>query len=192
MEKLLHYIWKHRIFPPKTLQTADGRAVEILDVGMHNTNQGPDFFNAKVKLGDTVWAGCVEIHLKSSDWFRHGPQQDARDNNTILHVVQETDCEVETLDGRHPAQLRLPIPEQTAASYLELCQTDDYPRCHKIIPSLEPMKVHAWMDALLAERLTERAGRVLARLSCTRWGWSSVVVERMKSFPSCKRDVQDC
>ena len=183
MEKLLHYIWKHRIFPPKTLQTADGRVVEILDVGMHNTNQGPDFFNAKVKLGDTVWAGCVEIHLKSSDWFRHGHQQDARYNNTILHVVQETDCEVETLDGRHPAQLRLPIPEQTAASYLELCQTDDYPRCHKIIPSLEPMKVHAWMDALLAERLTERARRVLERVDSTQGDWEQAAfVTLARSF----------
>ena len=171
MEKLLHYLWKHRIFPAKPLQTTDGRAVEILDVGKYNTNQGADFFNAKVRLGDTVWAGCVEIHLKSSDWFRHGHQLDARYNNTILHVVQEADCEVETLDGKHPAQLQLPIPAQTASSYLELCRTDDYPRCHRIIPSIDSIKVHAWMDALLAERLGERANRVLERVDSTQGDW---------------------
>ena len=88
MEKLLHYLWKHRILPLTALNTTDGREVEIIDVGMHNSNQGPDFFNAKIKLDGTLWAGSVEIHLKSSDWFRHGHEQDARYNNTVLHVVE--------------------------------------------------------------------------------------------------------
>jgi hypothetical protein len=67
MEKLLHYVWKHRLFPPHQLCTADGRPVEVLDPGLHNQHQGPDFFNAKVKIADTVWVGNVELHVKSSD-----------------------------------------------------------------------------------------------------------------------------
>ena len=171
MEKLLHYLWKHRILPLKALHTTDGRELEIIDVGMHNSNQGPDFFNAKIKLDGTLWAGSVEIHLKSSDWYRHGHKQDAQYNNTILHVVQHADCEVETEDGCCPAQLQLDIPPQISKHYQELCETDDYPRCHRMIPSLDVMKVHGWMDALLAERLTERAGKVRERVESAQGDW---------------------
>ena len=104
MEKLLHYVWKHKILPLKSLLTTDGREVEIIDPGMHNTNQGPDFFNAKLKIGGTLWAGNVELHLKSSDWFRHGHDSDPSYNNTILHVAQVVDCEVTTQEGTRPPQ----------------------------------------------------------------------------------------
>ena len=171
MEKLLHYLWKHRILPLTALHTTDGREVEIIDVGMHNSNQGPDFFNAKIKLDGTLWAGSVEIHLKSSDWFRHGHEQDARYNNTVLHVVENADCEVVTEDGSHPAQLQMAIPPKISMHYQELCETDDYPRCHRMIPSLDVMKVHGWMDALLAERLTERAEKIRERVESTQGDW---------------------
>ncbi len=171
MEKLLHYVWKHRILPLKALQTTGGQMLEIIDPGLHNSDQGPDFFNAKVRLDGVMWAGNVEIHLRASDWFRHGHQTDAAYNNTILHVVNVADCEVETADGKHPAQLQLDIPAQLTTHYQELCQTDDYPRCHRMIPTLDTMKAHAWMDALLVERLEERSGRVLQRVKATQGDW---------------------
>ena len=77
MEHLLHYVWKHKIFPLHALQTTDGLSVEVLDSGLHNTHAGPAFFNAKLKIGDTLWVGNVEIHLNASDWDRHGHQHDA-------------------------------------------------------------------------------------------------------------------
>jgi len=165
--------------PLKALQTTDGRDVEIINPGLHNDNQGPDFFNAKIRVDGTLWAGSVEIHLKSSDWFRHGHHLDAHYNNTILHVVQVADSEIETEDGRHPAQLELPIPSQTEQHYKELLETDDYPRCHRLIPSLDPMKVHGWMDSLLAERLTERAGKVLERVKRTKGDWEQATFETL-------------
>ena len=171
MEKLLHYVWKHRILPLKSLLTIDGREVEIIDPGMHNTNQGPDFFNAKLKIGGTLWAGNVELHLKSSDWFRHGHDSDPSYNNTILHVAQTIDCEITTQERTHPPQLQLDIPTHLYQSYQELCQTDDYPRCHKIIPSIPPMKAHMWMDALLAERMKERAQKVQDRVNLLNGDW---------------------
>ena len=171
MEKLLHYVWKHKILPLKSLLTTDGREVEIIDPGMHNTNQGPDFFNAKLKIGGTLWAGNVELHLKSSDWFRHGHDSDPSYNNTILHVAQVVDCEVTTQEGTRPPQLRLDIPAHLYQNYQELCQTDDYPRCHKIIPSIPPMKSHMWMDALLAERMKERAQKVQDRVNLLNGDW---------------------
>ena len=71
MEKLIHYVWKHKLLPAAGLLTADGRKVEVLDPGLHNHDAGPDFFNAKIKVDGMVWAGNVEIHECSSDWYRH-------------------------------------------------------------------------------------------------------------------------
>ena len=171
MEKLLHYVWKHKILPLKSLLTTDGREIEILDPGTYNTNQGPDFFNAKVKIGETLWAGNIELHLKASDWFRHGHDSDPSYNNTILHIAQVVDCEVTTEDGNHPPQLQLDIPAHLYQNYQELCQTDDYPRCHKIIPSIPQMNAHMWMDALLAERMKERAQKVQDRVNRLNGDW---------------------
>ncbi len=171
MEKLLHYVWKHKILPLCTLQTKDGNELEIIDVGLQNTNQGADFFNAKVRIDGTYWAGNVEIHLKSSDWFQHGHHEDPAYNNTILHVVEKADCMIETEDGRHPAQLELAIPSQVALHYEELQKTEDYPRCYRLIPQLDTMKIHCWLDALLAERIEQRADRVLGYVKQLNGDW---------------------
>ena len=171
MEKLLHYVWKHKILPLKALYTTDGRDIEIIDPGTCNTNQGPDFFNAKIKIGGTMWAGNIELHLKSSDWFRHGHDSDPSYNNTILHIAQMVDCEVTTEDGNNPPQLQLDIPAHLYLNYQELCQTDDYPRCHRIIPSIPAMKSHMWMDALLTERMKERAQKVQDRVDRLNGDW---------------------
>ena len=72
MELLLHYCWKHRLFPQAELHTTDHRRLEVIDPGLHNRNAGPDFFNAKVKVDGTLWVGNVEIHDKASDWYHHG------------------------------------------------------------------------------------------------------------------------
>ena len=85
MEQLLHYIWKHRILPLHELRTTDGRAVEIIDPGLHNTHSGPDFFNAKLRIDGTMWVGNVEIHERSADWFMHSHDQDPAYNNVVLH-----------------------------------------------------------------------------------------------------------
>ena len=171
MEKLLHYVWKHKILPLQALLTTDGRQIAILDPGTHNTNQGPDFFNAKVKIDGTLWAGNIELHLKSSDWFRHGHDSDPSYNNVILHIAQVCDCEVTTEEGNQLPQLQLDIPAHLHQNYLELCQTDDYPRCHRIIPSIPAMKAHMWMDALLAERMKERAQKVQNRVNLLNGDW---------------------
>ena len=171
MERLLHYVWKHKILPLKALLTTDGRGIEIIDPGTYNTNQGADFFNAKVKIGGTLWAGNIELHLKSSDWFKHGHDSDPSYNNIILHVAQVVDCDVITQDGTHPPQLQLDIPAHLFQNYQELCQTDDYPRCHRIIPSIPTIKAHSWMDALLAERMKERAQKVQDRVDRLNGDW---------------------
>ena len=171
MEQLLHYVWKHRILPLGKLCTTSGQEVEVIDPGLHNHDAGPDFFNAKVRIGGQVWVGNVEIHLRSSDWQRHGHQLDPAYNNVILHVAEVVDAEVVTQDGKQLPQLCLPIPEDVNEHYAELCRTEDYPRCWRIIPSLSRLTVHSWMSALLAERLAERAQRCLDWLKAVDGDW---------------------
>lgn len=171
MEQLLHYVWKHRLLPLTPLCTVDGQEVEVIDPGLHNHDAGPDFFNAKVRIGGTLWVGNVEIHLRSSDWARHGHQTDESYDNTILHVVEVADTEVCTADGRQPPQLVVPIPENVRQHYAELQRTEDYPRCWRIIPQLSRLMVHAWMSALLCERLQQRADRCLGWLRAVNGDW---------------------
>ncbi len=85
-EEFLHYIWKFRLFD-QNIKLTTGEDCDIIDVGKHNKDSGPDFFNAKIKTGDTIWAGNIEIHIKSSDWFVHDHQHDKAYDNIILHVV---------------------------------------------------------------------------------------------------------
>ena len=144
MERLLHYVWKHRMLPVGTLIATDGQELEVIDPGLHNRDQGPDFFNAKIRLGATVWAGNVEVHQRSSDWYRHRHDSDPAYNSVILHVVGEIDDEVRTAEGKTLPQVRIDIPQRIRQSYEELCRTEDYPRCHRIIPTVPTLKVHQW------------------------------------------------
>ena len=87
MEQLLHYVWKHKIFPLMPLRTTSGQPVEVIDPGLPNPNAGPDFFNAKLKIDNMLWVGNVELHAQASDWFRHGHDRNTAYDNVILHVV---------------------------------------------------------------------------------------------------------
>lgn len=173
---MLHYAWKCRILPLRQLMTTDGREVEVIDPGQSNPNAGPDFFNAKIRIGETIWAGNVEIHLRSSDWQRHGHTEDAAYDNVVLHVVEVVDTDVMTHSGKLVPQLEIPIPDNLRRNYEDLLATMDYPRCHSIIPTLPSLLIHSWMDALLVERLKERSERVLKRLDETQGDWSRALM----------------
>lgn len=173
MEQLLHYVWKHKLFPLHPLRTTDGLAVEVIDPGLHNRNAGPDFFNAKVKIGDTVWVGNVEIHNKASDWFQHHHESDLHYNNVILHVVGHADSEVKTSDGNTPPQLLLDIPETVKNNYEELLKTDSYPPCYRIIPDLSRLTVHSWMEALQTERLEQKTEAIRRRVEKCDGSWEA-------------------
>ena len=173
MEKLLHYVWKHKLFPPEPLYTTAGQPIEIIDIGLHNTNAGPDFFNAKVKIGGEIWVGNVEIHDHSSDWFAHNHHRDDHYNNVILHIAEAVDADVKTANGLIPPQLQLTVPPQIAQHYTELLQTDDYPPCYQIIPNLMPLTVHSWLNALETERLERKTDDILCRVSHANGSWEA-------------------
>jgi len=171
MEQLLHYTWKHRMLPLGHLKTTDGREVEIIDPGLHNHNAGPDFFNAKVKIGGMLWVGNVEIHDHASDWYQHGHQTDPRYDNVVLHVCEVIDREVANSRGEYIPQLQLCVPEQIRTNYEQLQMTDQYPPCYQIIPSLSRLMVHSWMAALQTERLERKTDDIRRRAERCGGSW---------------------
>lgn len=174
MEQLLHYVWKHKIFPLNTLQTTSGLTVEIIDTGLHNSHAGPDFFNAKLKINGTLWVGNVEIHTLSSDWYRHGHDRDKAYDSVILHVVEQADCEVTRSNGEQVPQLLLACPEKVQTHYEELRQADIYPPCYSILDSLPKLTVHSWLTALQTERFQQKAQAIQERLQRCNNNWEDV------------------
>ncbi len=115
-EDLLQYIWQFQYFNNKELHTTSGEKISILFQGSYNSNQGPDFAGAKIKIGNTLWAGNVELHVNSSDWNIHNHTADANFNNIILHVVWNHDVEIVDVHGSKLPTLEL----QSRVSYLLL------------------------------------------------------------------------
>ncbi len=179
MEALLQYAWKHRMLPLGTLTTTDGLAVEVIDTGLQNTDAGPDFFNAKVKIDGTVWVGNVEIHEKSSYWKAHGHDRDAAYDNVVLHVATVVDADVVTSEGWRVAQVRMDVPPEVARNYEALLSEDRYPPCYAIIPSLDRLTVHSWMSRLLAERLERKTADIVRRVEACGGSWESALFVTM-------------
>lgn len=171
MEQLLHYVWKHKIFPLKELKTTTGQQVEVIDTGLANTDAGPDFFNAKLKLDGVLWIGNIEIHERSSDWFKHGHHADAGYNSVILHIASEIDTEISRSNGERIPQIQLICPEAVRTNYKELLETASYPPCYRIIPSLSPFTAHSWMSALQMERFEQKATLLNERLKRCQGNW---------------------
>lgn len=189
MEKLLHYCWKHGILPSGRLTTTDGKDVEIIDPGLHNTDSGPDFFNAKVRIGGELWAGNVEMHVASKDWFLHHHDKDEAYSNVILHVVSRTsgDIKAVTSTGREIPEIILNVPADVMENYEELLTTDRYPPCYRNIPHLEPLKIHSWMASLQTERLMQKTKAITTYLHQLDGDWEHayfVVLARSFGFGS--------
>lgn len=174
MEQLLHYIWKYRLYRPSDLTTTQGDTLEIIDPGLENTDAGPDFFNAKIRINGTVWAGSVEIHQKASDWLAHGHSADKAYENVILHVVETDDGTVFRQNGEAIPQLVLPIPEQVIDNMEWLLTRDSPVACLERLPAIDPVFRLQWMDALLAERLERKTDDILRWLDLYQKDWNEV------------------
>lgn len=172
-EDLLHFIWKFRLFKMQQLKTADGDQVEIIRPGLHNHNAGPDFENAKIKIGDTLWVGNVEIHVNSSDWYRHQHQTDMAYDNVILHVVAKHDQEISRSDGSHIAVLEIEdlISEDIKQNYFMLMTGINWIPCEKKIKEVEHFYIKKCLSRLMLERLEERTEQLQELLTEFKGSW---------------------
>jgi hypothetical protein len=155
-ELLLHYVWKHKLFINNNLTSTENDSIEIIDVGKHNTDAGPDFFNAKIKIGATLWAGNVEIHPHSSDWVKHHHHTDKSYNSVILHVVERADTEIHRTDGAKIPQLELKYPTQIDSNYEQLLLEEKWVACESKIAAVPDIFIQDWKNVLVAERLEQK------------------------------------
>lgn len=174
MEQLLHYVWKHKLFPVKPLQTTDGQSIEIIDTGLWNHNSGPDFFNAKIKINGVLWVGNIEIHMKASDWKLHHHDGNTDYDSVILHIASDIDYEPHRSNGEKIPQMELHYPEYLVDNYNELIRTARYPACYRIIPNIQKIILHSWLNTLQIERFEEKTGRIYSLLGKTGCNWEDV------------------
>ncbi|HZG00367.1 MAG TPA: DUF2851 family protein [Chitinophagales bacterium] len=158
-EDFIQYVWKMKLLDVLNLRTVDGMPVEIIQTGLWNRDSGPDFLNARLKIGSTEWAGNVELHLKTSDWDRHNHSDDAAYNNVVLHVVYENDSNVE--DDKMPIlELRKSILSSAEIGYRNLMeQTRELP-CEPWIAKVPDVITSAWLERIFVERLEEKVSRI--------------------------------
>ncbi len=168
-ERLLQFIWQFQYFNKGELKTTAGELIQVILPGQYNTNQGPDFTDAKIKIGNSTWAGHVELHLKTSDWNRHRHQHDKNYNSVILHVVWQNDLHPHNslplleLEGR--------VSTLLLKKYEELMKTAGFIPCEKSIASVKHIVIQSWQERLLAERLTRKAAKVESFLKLTNQHW---------------------
>lgn len=171
----MQYVWKFGLFDKSELHTTDGVPFEIIDPGIINTNSGPDFFNAKIKYKDTIWAGNVELHNNSSDWYNHNHHKDRAYDSVILNVVLNKDTEIFRIDGDKINQFKLSIPDSFIKDVEFLCaRAPDYPACLCSLGKIDKMYIEDWFCALSNQRLINKSKRIYELVDIYKGNWEEV------------------
>lgn len=173
MERLIHYVWKYKLFPQSGLFTSSGTPLQILDPGIINRNTGPDFSHAKIKIGEVVWVGSVEVHNRASDWYSHSHGVDEAWDPVILHVIGEEDAVITRLTGEAIPQLVIAVPAHVRMNYERLKCAEGTPSCVSVLESLPKLKVHSWMSALVNERFEQKTRAIHQRLDRVEQDWEA-------------------
>ncbi|MDR2921049.1 MAG: DUF2851 family protein [Tannerella sp.] len=174
MERLLQYVWKYRLYSNTDLCTVDGIPVTVLDPGIQNTDAGPDFFNAKIRIEGNVWAGNVEIHLKASDWYKHNHHHDLSYNSVILHIVEDNDSQICRTNGDVIPQAIIRVPPEVKENIEWLLSRDSALSCADRIHDIDSLHLSSWISALLTERLERKTDDILSLLARYNGDWNEV------------------
>ena len=171
-ERLLQYIWQFQHFNSSGLQTTDEQSLQIIHPGIYNTNQGPDFLNAKIKIDHTIWAGSIELHIHTSDWQQHDHSNDKNYNNVILHVVWNNDHELQL---PFPAlELQNRVSKLLLKKYDELMHATQFIPCEGQIRQVNAITITSWKERLLVERLQNKAQYVEKLLQQSKQHWEEI------------------
>ncbi|MDA3779803.1 MAG: DUF2851 family protein, partial [Bacteroidales bacterium] len=182
-EEFLHYIWQYRLFNNDVIKLSDGKIANIIDVGSHNTDAGPDFFNAKIKIGKTVWAGNVEVHIKASDWFKHNHQKNKAYDNVILHVVKENDTIVKNTQDREIPTIEIDFDNNLFLIYSDLVRSKLWIPCQNDLRLLDNFTINHWLSNLTIERLEEKSNKIEEILAKNKNNWEETFYQSIaKSF----------
>lgn len=172
MERLMQYVWQHKLWIPSEMKTVDGQRISVIDPGLLNTDAGPDFFNAKIMIGDRLWAGNVEIHVRASDWLRHGHDSDRAYDTVVLHVVAKDDIRIPRPSGGEIPQLVMPCARDFRERYDAMVNNpSDALACGAEIASLPQIYLTDWFTALAYERVQQKAAHIAAMQKQYGWNW---------------------
>jgi hypothetical protein len=169
-EEFLQFIWEHKLFDDQNLFSANGDEIEIVNVGRKNKDAGPDFFDARIKINGVLWAGNVEIHVKSSLWYQHNHQEDPAYDNVVLHVVYEDDAKI-FLSDRYLPCLILKFNQNLLDNYKHLMHSSRWIPCYNEISSVENFFVRHWLDRMILERLERKSADVQKMLTLNQNSW---------------------
>lgn len=180
-EEFLHYIWQHQYFDKSDLHTVEGEPVQALRVGMYNTDAGPDFKEAIIRVGEVEWSGSVEIHLRSSDWRRHQHQLDFKYNQVVLHVVWEADEAVRRTDGTAIPTLELKnrVNLGILHTYEQLRRAPYAIPCAGFWPQVPDITKTMMLGRALTERLEMKGEEVLQVYSQLGNDWEATAFQML-------------
>ncbi len=184
-ESFLHYLWQFQYFEKKDLHTSDGERITILKTGLLNSNAGPDFADAKIKINGMEWAGTVEIHIKSSDWYAHRHEMDGAYENVVLHVVWENDKPISRNDKTLIPTLELKhrVDESILREYKKLINSPTVIACEKSFPKVNEVVKLSMLDKALMQRLEDKAIQVGELMKMNKWDWEETTYQLLaKNF----------
>lgn len=181
-EEFIYYLWENRLLS-KDLQTVDGDSIYVISVGNRNYDSGPDFLDARIRIGGTLWCGHVEIHVNASDWFRHGHQNDDAYNNVILHVVYNNDTErlaIPTLE------IEGKFDEGIYVRYNDFLKSRKWIPCERLIAGIQQFTWLSWLERVLVERLEAEVKDVFSKLSENNYDWEETLYQRIMRYCGLK------
>ncbi len=155
-EQFLQHIWKYNLWQQHNAKLSTGENVSIVNPGIHNFDSGPDFTNARIKVGEEIWAGNVEVHIKSSDWYLHNHQSDKAYDNVLVHVVYKHDKDIVTSSGRIIPALEIRFDEKLLIKYEQLINSERWIACEESLTSIEPMIIRHFVTSLTIRRLERK------------------------------------
>ncbi len=180
-EEILQFVWKTGMFQKHSLKTTCGKKLSILAPGTQNFNAGPDFFNAKIKIENIIWAGNVEVHPRSSDWEKHGHHLNGAYNNVILHVIEEEDADTFSSHGRQIPNLQLLNLAPLTPFFKSLLENESWLPCHTHIHSVSDVLLKHWLTFLQNERMSRKCKQVSNLLFRCKGRWEDTLCQVLAS-----------
>jgi hypothetical protein len=184
-EDFLHYIWKYQKFNTHRFTSSEGEPIEIVNPGQHNKNAGPDFFNAKLRIDGQLWAGNVEIHVKSSDWYAHRHEVDSAYDNVILHVVWENDAVVFRQNNTEVPTLEIKpyVERHLEENYVGLLTSKSWINCEAHFSEVDDFLLYNWLERLYIHRLERKSQWIKDLLINSNNNWEAILFKMLlKNF----------